>query len=206
MNPQNMIHALPGMGANRRMYPAPWLGLPDFAAHDWTPYSGEKSLADIAQSTCNARGICDGDSLVGSSLGGMVACEITKIRKIKTLYLIGSATRKEEINAVLSTLHPLIQIAPIDWLRFSAGKIPDEFTQMFAEAEAPFLRAMCSAIFDWQGLVDSSTQVYRIHGKKDFVIPLPASVDLVIDGGHLISITHAVQCVEFIKANFDLPH
>jgi pimeloyl-ACP methyl ester carboxylesterase len=198
-----MIHALPGMGANRRMYPAPWSSLPDFVAHDWTPYSNEKSLADIAQSTCNARGIRDGDSLVGSSLGGMVACEITKIRKIKTLYLIGSATRKEEINAVLSMLHPLIHIAPIDWLRFSAGKIPNELTQRFAEAEASFLRAMCSAIFDWQGLVDSSTQVYRIHGKKDFVIPPPAKVDLILDGGHLISITHPVQCVEFIKAKLN---
>lgn len=195
-----MIHALPGMGANRRMYSAPWLILPNFVAHDWTAYSGEKSLADIAQSTCKARGIHDGDSLVGSSLGGMVACEITKIREIKTLYLISSATRKEEINAVFSMLHPLVHIAPIDWLRFSAGKIPNELTQMFAEAEAPFLRAMCSAIFEWQGLADSSTQIYRIHGKKDFVIPPPADVDLMLDGGHLISITHPVQCVEFIKA------
>ncbi len=188
------------MGANRRMYSAPWLSLPDFVAHDWTLYSGEKSLADIAQSTCKALEINDGDSLVGSSLGGMVACEITKIRKIKTLYLIGSATRKEEINAILTTLHPLIQIAPIDWLRFSAGKIPNELTQMFAEAEAPFLRAMCSAIFEWQGLANSDTQVYRIHGKNDFVIPPPANVDLLLDGGHLISITHPAQCVEFIKA------
>ena len=199
-----MIHALPGMGANRRMYPAPWPNLPDFAAHDWTPYSGEKSLADIAQSTCKARGIVDGDSLVGSSLGGMVACEITKIRKIKTLFLIGSATRKEEINVVLSTLNPLVQITPIDWLRFSAGKISNELTQMFAEAESPFLRAMCSAIFEWQGLADASAQVYRIHGKKDLIIPPPANVDLLLDGGHLISITHPAQCVEFIKAKICL--
>ena len=189
------------MGANRKMYPPPWLSLPNFAAHDWTPYGNEKSLADIAQTTCTAREIHDGDSLIGSSLGGMVACEITKIRNIKTLYLIGCATRKEEINAVLSMLHPFAKIALLDWLRFSAGKIPNELTQMFAEAEASFLRAMCSAIFDWQGLVDSSTQVYRIHGKNDLVIPPPppANVDLMLNGGHLISITHPIQCVEFIK-------
>ena len=199
-----MIHALPGMGANHRMYPAPWSSLTDFVAHDWTPYSGKKSLTDIACSTCEARGIRDGDSLVGSSLGGMVACEISKIRKIKKLFLVGSATRKDEINSVLSILHPLVNLAPIDWLRFSAGKIPGELAQMFAEAEAPFVRAMCSAVFEWQGLNDSTTKVIRIHGKKDLVIPPPHEVDLMLDGGHLISMTHAKQCVDFIQTkNFD---
>lgn len=199
-----MIHALPGMGANRRMYPAPWLRLPNFVAHDWTHYCGEKSLADIAQSTCQARNIRDGDSLIGSSLGGMVACEIAEIREIKILYLIGSAAKKEEINPLLSMLHPLVHIAPLDWLRFSAGKIPNDLTQMFSEADAAFLKAMCSAIFEWQGLADSAAQVYRIHGKNDLVIPPPTNADLMLDGGHLISMTHPAQCVEFIKAKFDL--
>ncbi len=196
-----MIHALPGMGANRRMYPAPWSSLSVFVAYDCTPYSGEQTLKEIAQAVSKARGIRDGDSLVGSSLGGMVACEITKIRKIKTLYLVGSAISKDEISAVLSILHPLIQIAPIDWLRFSAGKIPGELTQMFAETETPFLRAMCCAIFEWQGLSDSATKVHRIHGRKDLVIQPPAKVDLMIEGGHLISITHAKQCVEYVRTN-----
>jgi hypothetical protein len=93
-----MIHALPGMGADRRMYPAPWSTLPGFTAHDWVRHSGEKSLPEIARSMCDAAGIHDGDKLVGSSLGGMVACEITKIRNIPVLYLVGSATRKEEVS------------------------------------------------------------------------------------------------------------
>jgi len=133
-----------------------------------------------------------------------VACEITKIRKIETLYLVGSATRKTEISTVLSTLHPLINIAPIEWLRFSAGKIPSELTQMFSETESQFIRAMCSAIFEWQGLLDSATKVYRIHGNKDLIIPAPDKVDLMIDGGHLISMTHAKQCVEFIRTTIPL--
>jgi len=195
-----MIHALPGMGADRRMYPAPWPTLPDFIAHDWILHSGEKSLADVAKSMCDVSGIRDGDTLVGSSLGGMVACEITKIRKIPCLYLVGSATRKEEISALLAKIHPLARFAPIDWLRFSAGKIPAEIVQMFAGIEASFVRAMCSAVFEWDGLGVSSTKVYRIHGKHDLVIPSPASVDLLLNGGHLISISHARHCVEFIKA------
>jgi len=196
-----MIHALPGMGADRRMYPAPWSTLPEFMAHDWVRHSGEKSLAEVARSMCEASGIRDGDILVGSSLGGMVACEMTKIRRIPALYLIGSATRKEEVNAILAAIHPLARAAPIDWLQLSARKIPGEFAQMFSGIEASFVRAMCSAIFRWDGLGVSGTKVYRIHGKHDLVIPPPPGVDLLLDGGHLISISHAHDCVEFIRAN-----
>ena len=149
---------------------------------------------------CEARNIRDGDSLVGSSLGGMVACEIAKIRKIKTLYLVGSATRKEEVSTLLAILHPLAQVAPFDWLRFSAGKVPNELAQMFADTESSFVRAMCAAIFKWEGLGTSATKVYRLHGKHDLVVPPPIKADLLLDGGHLISITHAKQCVDYIRA------
>src|ERR1043165_7604388 len=100
------------MGADRRMYPAPWGAIPGFRAHDWVRYSGERSLAEVARSMCDACGICDGDALVGSSLGGMVACEITKLRRISKLFLIGSAVKKEEISLLLAALRPLAAVAP----------------------------------------------------------------------------------------------
>src|SRR6266704_3095040 len=131
-----MIHALPGMGADHRMYPAPWPSIPDFVPHDWVHYSGEHSLSEIARTMCDSCQINDGDDMIGASLGGMVACEITKIRKISHLYLLGSAVRKEEISTLLAVLHPLAQVAPIDWLRISAGKIPTELAQMFTSIES----------------------------------------------------------------------
>jgi hypothetical protein len=196
-----MIHALPGMGADHRMYPGPWTSIPDFVPHDWVHYSGEQSLSDVARSMCDSCRINDGDDLIGTSLGGMVACEITKIRRISCLYLIGSAVRKEEISTLLAVLHPLAQVAPIDWIKVSAGKIPTELAQMFTNVEPSFVRAMCAAIFKWEGLGLSATKLFRLHGKQDFVIPPPKNVDLLIDGGHLISMTHAAECTEFIMAN-----
>ena len=193
------------MGADRRMYPAPWNTIPGFVAHDWIRHSGEKTLAQVARAMCEAQGVQDGDDLVGSSLGGMVACEITKLRRIPMLFLVGSATQKEEVSRLLAALHPLARIAPFDWLRLLAGWIPAELAEMYAGVEASFIRAMCAAIFEWDGLGFSETRVYRIHGKHDLVIPPPSKVDLLLDGGHLISITHAEQCAEFVKANLNHP-
>lgn len=199
--PDNLpvIHALPGMGADRRMFPPTWSGLPDLVAHDWLRHSGETSLAEVARSSSEAWGIRDGDTLVGCSLGGMVACEIARIREIRALYLVGSATRKEEVSGLLAALHPLVRIAPIDWIVASAGKIPAELTQMFSRSDPAFLRAMAAAVFQWEGMGAVPTRIFRIHGKRDRVIPPPKEADLFLDGGHLISMTHATECVEFVR-------
>lgn len=194
------IHALPGMGADKRMFPAPWTSIPDFVAHDWGCYSGETTLAELAASMCSAGDIRDGDVLIGASLGGMVACEIAKIRDIRTLFLIGSAAHQQEIRTLLRLLHPLAQIAPLDWLRSAAGKLPQEVAQMFADAEPEFIRSMCAAIFAWEGLGASEVDMVRIHGRHDLVIPAPGQTQLLLDGGHLLSMTHAEACTDFIRA------
>ncbi len=134
-------------------------------------------------------------------MGGMVACEIAKICQIRALFLVGSATRREEISRLLAAVHPLVKVAPIDWLRVSAIRIPSELAQMFSGIEAGFVRTMCSAIFEWEGLGTTSTKVFRLHGRHDLVIPAPERADLLVKGGHLISITHAAECARFVQVN-----
>jgi pimeloyl-ACP methyl ester carboxylesterase len=196
-----MIHALPGMGADHRMFLNPWNNLPNFVAHDWPRYTGEQTLRDVACTICREFTIRDGDILVGASIGGMVACEVAKICRIDSLFLVGSATSKQEISRLLTVLHPLADVAPIEWLRFSADKVPVELAQMFATVDSSFVRAMCNAIFQWDGLGSTPVRCFRIHGRRDFVIPPPLRADLLLDGGHLIAMTHAKQCVEFIGAH-----
>ena len=196
-----MIHALPGMGADQRMYPEPWSSLPNFSAHDWPVYSGRHSIHEIAEAVCTLWNVGDGDVLVGSSLGGMVACELTKMRRIPVVYLVGSALKKEEVNGLLRLLHPLAQYAPLELLQRSAGKIPTELAQMFAGVDPEFIRASCAAIFQWEGGVGEGTRVVRLHGLRDPVIPPPAVADLWVDGGHLIALTHAGECATFVGAD-----
>ncbi len=194
-----MIHALPGMGADRRMFPQPWDALHNFSAHNWPSPIQCDSIRELALLTCDTYSIRDGDSLVGTSLGGIVACEITKIRKIRNLYLVASASTKDAVNPILSILHPLASVAPIRWLQFSASAVDMDLMQMFADSDPKFIRAMCRAIFDWDGLCPQSIRIHRIHGKNDRIIPLPDLCDLAIDGGHLISMSHARECVEYIS-------
>jgi pimeloyl-ACP methyl ester carboxylesterase len=196
-----MIHVLPGMGADHRMYPPPWQSLPDSRFHDWPAYAGEDSIAAMARRIMTEAGIADGDTLVGSSLGGIVACEIAGLRRLDGLVLVGSGKNQGEISSLLAVLYPLANLAPIELLRRAAGKIPNELAAMFHDSQAEFIRGMCRAIFNWPGLDETRITPLRIHGRYDRVFPLPAGVDLVLEGGHVIAMTHAAECVAFIKAH-----
>ncbi len=194
------VFVLPGAGADARMYPDVWRELRDCTFLEWPRYAGEKTIRELAERLVREAGIADGDVVMGSSLGGIVACEIAKLRKLKALVLVGSATRKEEVSGLLRVLSPLIGFAPLEFIQRAAGKMPGELMQMFEASQADFIRAMCAAIFSWDGLGEAGilTRLLRIHGCNDRVIPLPANVDLVLDGGHLIAMTHAEECVRFL--------
>ncbi|MFT3829672.1 MAG: hypothetical protein QM691_08210 [Opitutaceae bacterium] len=188
------------MGADHRMYAAPtWHTLPDARFLDWPEHRGEDSVGAVATRVIAEAGICDGDTVLGSSLGGIVACEIANQIQLRALALIGSARSPSEIAPLLTVLHPLASLAPLELVRFSAGKLPGELSAMFAESQPSFIRAMCHAIFDWTGLNVSSVRPLRIHGRGDHVIPPPSDVDLLLDAGHLIAMTHADECVAFLQ-------
>jgi pimeloyl-ACP methyl ester carboxylesterase len=195
-----MIYLLPGMGADHTMYNAPsWQGIKGARFLDWPEYHGETSIVAMADRVIEQAAIPDGAIVIGTSLGGIVACEIARRRRLKALVLISSATHRQEFSAILAALHPLARLAPIEFIQAAAGKIPSDLAGMFARSQAPFIRAMCMAIFEWAGLEESRITPLRIHGKRDHVIPPPAKVDLALDGGHLISMSHADECVNFLK-------
>ena len=74
---------------------------------------------------------------------------------------------------------------------------------MFAESDPEFVRAMCTAIFQWDGLGETNTKVFRLHGRHDLVIPPPPRVDLLLEGGHLVAMTHAEECAEFVMRSLN---
>jgi len=194
------MYVLPGMGEDAGMYSQAWHNIPDSKFIDWNGCEAEESLGSVAQRLCDKWSIQNGSIVVGTSLGGMVACEISKIVDLERLVLISSAKNKNEVSSLLSLIHPLIDLAPIKFIQNVVGKYPSDLGRMFSQSNAKFIRAMCKAIFDWDGLDESGISPIRIHGRNDKVIPLPGDTDLIVDGGHLISITHAADCIEFLKA------
>jgi len=195
-----MILVLPGMGADHTMFSAPaWQGIAGARFLDWPAHCGEATIGASADRVIAEAAIPDGATLIGVSLGGIVACEIAKRRRVRALVLVGSAVHPREISGLLAKLKPLARFAPIEFVQRAIGKVPDDVTAMFARGEPAFIRAACAAIFAWEGLDRAAITPVRIHGTHDRVIPIPASVDLALDGGHLVAMTHPGACVDFLR-------
>ena len=198
-----MIFLLPGMGTDRSMYSAPsWQSLPDARFLDWPVHRGEKTIGAIADRLIDENAISEGSAMIGTSFGGIVAGEISNRVRLGDLALVSSAVHPSEIAGILSVLHPLARLAPIDFIQAAAGKVPHELAGMFARSQASFVRAACGAIFEWRGLDGSRIRPLRIHGNHDRVIPPPANADLMLEGGHLIAMSHADACVRFLTEHF----
>lgn len=189
------------MGADGGMYAGPWRTIPDSGFIDWPTYRGETELHEVAIRVVEENGISDGDTIIGSSLGGMIACEVATLIKLKRLILIGGVCHPDEINDLLKLMHPLANLAPFQFLGSLSASVPGELARMFTQVDAEFVRAMCLAVFRWRGLDSEAIRPVRIHGARDLVVPLPGNVDKILpDAGHLIAMTHAEECVAWLES------
>lgn len=114
---------LPGMGANSSMYDSLRPEL-DFEINfiNWPKYRNEKTYSEAATRVIEENGIEDGDIVGGSSLGGMVAVEIARQRKLRAIVIIGSAMSSAEVHGFLSHSAPLSAITPISLIQLLVGK------------------------------------------------------------------------------------
>lgn len=180
------------------MYGDLWRKEFDGQFHDWPVLQEEQTITDIAKRVIQEHQINAEDTVIGTSLGGIVACEIANHVELKRVVLIGSCRKKEEINRILTVLHPLLDLTPVAFIQMSSEKLPSDLTQMFSSSDPTFIRRMTRAIFSWEGL-KSEVPVLRIHGAKDRVISKPSETDYQIEGGHLIVMTHPEECMNALK-------
>lgn len=195
------LFVLPGMGASKAMYGAPWRQLTHATLLDWPEYRGETTLSEVAARVVEEAGITALDVPIGSSLGGMVALEIAAHLGAARAGLIGSARSGREISGWLRLAAPLASVTPIRWVQTLVGSSGGpELVQEFARADADFLRAMCGAIAAWEA-PDYDGRVLRVHGERDHVIPCPDDPDtrVIRGGGHLLACTHGEETVLVLR-------
>ncbi|MCB1277641.1 alpha/beta hydrolase [Prosthecobacter sp.] len=210
------VYLIPGLGADSRTFEGPWFGLPGCIRPDWPGYQGEASIAAVARFVADAWKIPQDAVLVGTSFGGMIACEIAKFTSVKTLVLVASSDSAKDFATTsrMMLLTHLIPLRPVQWalkcLAFTPKLLGNPrlsphsqalltSIRMFTDCQPSFYRDMFKAMFMWDGLAGSTTEVIRIHGRNDHVVVPPPKVDLSLDGGHLIAMTHARQCVDYLQ-------
>jgi hypothetical protein len=194
------------MGADATMYGPAFKKLKDVQYLDWPAYNNEKSIKDISIRIINEYNIHASDIVGGSSLGGIVAAEIAKNTEVKKILLIGSTLTPQNISPILKKLSVLSEIAPINLIKTFVGKASlinkNHLLKIFGNVDSAFIKAMCKAVFEWDGNSVPHCDYSHIHGAKDFIIyPPKTGATIIDDGGHLIPISHEEEVADFIKDN-----
>jgi hypothetical protein len=192
------------------MYGAEFRKIDELTLVDWPEYENEKSLSEVAEKVIGKYRIREGDIVGGSSLGGMIAAEISKSVTLKKLFLIGSSLLPENMNPLLRKAGSSVDAAPVPALQkiaenaamFSSGHTKNVL-EMFSKADEHFMKAMCRAICEWEGCPAPQCRVCKIHGKKDRII-FPEKDSVIVEkAGHMIAVTHEIPVVKFIRNNLE---
>lgn len=199
-----MTYILPGMGADSRMYSHhEYKKLNNVTFINWPSYKNETSVSQMAQRIIKENKITPNSNIGGTSFGGIVASEISKLIPTNKLLLISSTNTPNNVNSLLKTLSNFAKYAPVKFIQFIIGKNgePNEniIMEMFAKSDREFIKNMCRAIFKWSGVDTTNLNVFAIHGAHDKVINAPENNVTIINGGHLIAVTHPKEIASFIQ-------
>ncbi|MGL4399625.1 MAG: alpha/beta fold hydrolase [Luteolibacter sp.] len=191
------VFLLPGLGATADLfadYQFPFLNCAvDYPA----PCLPDEGFADYARRLVAENGIRPGDSLIGMSLGGMLACEIARHIFIRKLTLVSSGTDSQHLRPVIRRMRPLSRVVP--WKFIQRAPFPTPLLShtrrralaMLRAADADFLPWACLHAADFHCPVRHPDLV-QIHGDRDPVFPISRQAvhHIICGGDHLMLLSH----------------
>lgn len=154
--------------------------------------------------------------IVGVSLGGMIAAEMTDIIHPQKVILISSAASAEEIPAMYTYFkaHPFYKNIHPDIFKYSAFLLqpvyePDRRTErstcnsMLNDKDPEFMKEAVSLIVSWDrtSADNAGKNIIHIHGDIDHTLPIEnCHPDYIIhNGSHMMTLTKAAEISEILK-------
>jgi pimeloyl-ACP methyl ester carboxylesterase len=203
-----------GLGADARAFERITLeGYPKTHLHWLIPEKGETMHSYARRLSVDVNEAAH-PVVIGVSLGGMLAAEMTHIVPHMRAILISSIKSPEERSLILKAgrLFPIHGLIPVSWLKkasflwgIAKRKHPKEDVEhlltMFRETNGRFMRWGMLNAPRWKGRGDAS-RIHHIHGDRDRMFPVSRIKDCeVVEGGtHLMVYQHGEEVSQMIAA------
>ena len=182
------LYTIPGMGTDHRIFEQLELNLEEVNVIPirWEEYSTCEGLSQYAQKLAHQVDTTQSHLLLGVSMGGMLAMEISQVTHPVGVVLISSAKSISEIplKYKVGRYIPIYRVLGEQML----GRIADRertFKDVKSNADkalyqimlnacgAEFLKWQMEAICNWRFAESAtSTPVYHIHGAMDKILPI----------------------------------
>jgi pimeloyl-ACP methyl ester carboxylesterase len=153
-------------------------------------------------------------SIIGVSLGGMLACEMTTFLNPDKVIIISSAAGRNELPGKFRGMKNF-QVYRIfaGWFYKAMTRMaqtvfePDrknagnDFDAMIEDKDPDFIKRAIHMLVNWEGNYAADPKIYHIHGTNDHTLPINYSdTDFVIENGsHMMALTRADEISAIIN-------
>lgn len=208
------LYLLPGQGGDHRLFdnfaPDGPYRLRHIRYH--RPQQGQ-TMREYARELCQQIDTTRRFALIGVSLGGMFATEMSTLLPDERTVVISSAKNRTELPAQYRFQRrvPIYKLVPPRVALFGAKVLqpivePDRrreaatFKAMLRDKDPIFLRRTIQMIMQWER-TETPDGVYAIHGGRDHTIPLRnLEYDFLMhDGSHMIVLTRGPEVSRLVE-------
>jgi len=211
------VYLIPGQGSDHRVYGKLKLDsiYDTVRVHYLQPVKGETMNA-YARRLAAQVDTTQPFALVGLSLGGMLATEMSCFLKPEKTIIVSSAASRAELPGRYKFMKavPLYRVFPPGLIKAGAfvaqpvvepdrRKEKETFKAMLRAKDKLFLKRSVHCIVRWEGPKDSlNCPLVHIHGDNDHTLPLrKVKADVVVKGGsHMMLLTRAEELSALINA------
>lgn len=214
-NTKMIVYYIPGQGADHRLFNNIDLGNSyeiRFVKYE-IPKRGEKMEA-YARRLATQIDTTQSFILMGTSLGGMLATEMTDFLNPEKTIIISSAKCRKELphRYRFQRAIPLHKLVPKGMMKWGAkvmqpivepdrNKEKETFKSMLNDKDKRFMKRSVNMIINWRR-ESYNEKIIHIHGNKDNTLPIKkVKYDYLIEGGsHMMTLTRGKELSEMLRA------
>ena len=173
------VYLIPGMGADHRLYERVRIEHGNVHFLNWKPHGKSRTLAEYSEIMASYV-TTQNNVIVGSSMGGMMAVELSRIVKPLSTILLSAPTGWHEFPPLLRAVHRTRiqhvlspkQVLSVSWLADTFMGFKDDnhrvlFYEMLRGNGKEFMHFSVKAILDWRNTEPPRGDYIQIVGSKD---------------------------------------
>lgn len=207
------VYLIPGMGADHRLYQRIRIDLGRVHYLNWKPHGNSRTLADYAQVMASHIST-DNNVIIGSSMGGMMAVELSRIVKPLSTILLSAPTGRHEFPPYLRAVHRTGiqhvlspgQVLKVSWLADTFMSFRDDehralFYEMLRGNGPEFLHFSVKAVLGWKNTEPPYGDYLQIVGSKDKLFKVRRMKNpIVLEGsGHFTTFEKSDELTSIIN-------
>lgn len=214
-NPRPLI-LFSGLAADAEVFVPQKVAFPQLVVPKWPIPEPNDTLDTYCDRLADELRVHSAPIIGGASFGGIIALHVAQRLNPSAILLIGSVRSPAEFPYALKfarPLRPLVRLIPVRLIQACcapmASKLARRLTphfsglaRQFRGADPTVFKWSIARLMDWNSTPTFTCPIFKIHGDRDFVLPLrfTQSDAVVRGGGHVISLTHPTEVNNWIRA------